>query len=219
MPEIRVRCRAQYLTGDVDHMRQTDYDATHLVKAVKGLPLNENQWAVVQIGKKKVTIRENNKDAAIEWFAEWAALLVDALGSRGKVMVPIPGSSVTKTYSNEFRTEMIANAIAEKCETPVTVYAGLRWKKPQKSTRDGGTRDPMLLYDKMVMLKGLPTDAIILIDDVYTTGGHLKAAAWCFEDRERSVLGAICCGRTIQQQLENPFEVKKESLDIQRPNQ
>ena len=218
MPEIRVRCRAQYITGDVDRMRQTDYDATHLVKAVKGVSLNKNQWAVVQIGKKKVTITDKNKDVAIQWFAEWAALLVDALGSREKVIVPIPGSSVTKTFSNKFRTEVIANAIAEKCETPVRVYAGLRWKRPQESTRDGGTRDPMLLYDRMVVLKGLPTDDIILIDDVYTTGGHLKAAAWCFEDRERRVLGAICCGRTIQQQLVDPFKVKKESLDLQRPN-
>jgi len=53
---LRVRCRAQYLMGDVENMRQQDYDATHLVKAVKGRPLNQNAYSRVEIGGVGVRI-------------------------------------------------------------------------------------------------------------------------------------------------------------------
>ena len=115
---LRVRCSAQYLAADVDDMRSSDYDATHLVKAVKGLPLNENSWTNVEIGGKLIKITEENKDEAIEWFAEWAAPLVDALSSVNKIIIPIPGSSITQQRPDAFRTALIANAISRKCTTP-----------------------------------------------------------------------------------------------------
>ena len=36
MTSLSVICRAQYLTQQVDDMRHADFDATNLVKAVKG---------------------------------------------------------------------------------------------------------------------------------------------------------------------------------------
>ena len=217
MSELRVRCRAQYLTDQVEQMRRKDFDATLLVKATKGLALGEKEYAAVTIGEKKVNIRETNKDIAIEWFAEWAAPLVDALGDQPKIIVPIPGSAVTILHPPDFRTALMAEAISVKCDPPVAFSTSLRWRKAQQSTRNGGPRDASLLYNNFtISARQLPDGDIVLIDDVFTLGGHLKAARWRFEDIGRTVLGALCCGKSTWEQLADPFNVQEEALDVAR---
>ena len=56
MPSLSVRCRAQYLTEPVENMRRVDYDATHLVKAVKGLDLNPKAFSEVTIDGQRVRL-------------------------------------------------------------------------------------------------------------------------------------------------------------------
>jgi hypothetical protein len=83
---LRVVSRLQYLTTPVDGMRPKDHDATHLVKAMKGRTLSSSQYSDVQIGGRWTRIRENNKDAALEWFGEWAAAYIDAQSLSGNIM-------------------------------------------------------------------------------------------------------------------------------------
>ena len=213
-----MRCQAQYLTTDAQ-MRQKDFDATHLVKAVKGLPLNENAYTKVLIGGREVRITETKKDRAIEWFAEWAAPLVDALGIQQKILVPIPSSSTVAKDPATFRTSKLADEIAKRCKTAAASFPFLRWKKSQPSTRDGGTRDARILYRNLTLSRDLPTGDCVLVDDVYTKGGHLVAATWFLESHTRTVLGAVCCGRTSLQRLEDPFKVDVERIEVgERPD-
>jgi len=93
-------------------MRRVDYDATHMVKAVKGLPLNPNAYTIASIGPRRVKIVDANKDAAIDWFAEWAAQKVNALGPGRKIIVPVPSSKTTVKSDANFRTALIARKIA-----------------------------------------------------------------------------------------------------------
>jgi hypothetical protein len=85
---LRVVSRLQYLTEGMAQMRQQDYDATHLVKAIKGRELSPNSYSNVFIGGRGVAIRDSNKDRALEWLAEWAAPIVDAHGPDPKVLIP-----------------------------------------------------------------------------------------------------------------------------------
>jgi orotate phosphoribosyltransferase len=62
----------------------------------------------------------------------------------------------------------------------------------------------------------LPVGRIVLIDDVMTGGGHLKAACWVIEDHGRAADLAICCGRTTDSQLTDPFVVPAEMIDLKR---
>src|ERR1700730_5371612 len=112
MPSLSVRCRAQYLTEPVGNMRAVDYDATHLVKAVKGLDLNPNAYSYVTIGGQRVRIIEGNKDRARDWFAEWAAKHVQDFGKHPKVILPVPSSKSTPAKPATFRTAVIAQKIA-----------------------------------------------------------------------------------------------------------
>jgi adenine/guanine phosphoribosyltransferase-like PRPP-binding protein len=57
---------------------------------------------------------------------------------------------------------------------------------------------------------------VILLDDVLTGGGHLQAAAWVLEDAGAKIGEALCCGRSLDTQLENPFMVDDENIDLSR---
>lgn len=213
---LSVLCRAQYLTSPVSSMRSADYDATHLVKATKGLDLNPKSYSTVQIEGRWVRITSVNKDRAMDWFAEWAAQQINAAGNGPFVLVPIPSSKSTPTSAAIFRTAAIADKIAALVPgAKVAPY--LRFKAERPNSRDeGGSRSPCTLYGEMVLTQPLPTGRIILIDDVMTGGGHLKAACWVLEDQGRTVDQAICCGRTTDTQLADPLSVPIETIDLTR---
>jgi predicted amidophosphoribosyltransferase len=213
---LNVRCRAQYLTAPVANMRGIDYDAIHLVKAVKGLDLSSNSYAYVSISGQQVRITEANKDQAMDWFAEWAAEQAVSLSAGPKIFIPIPSSKSTPDTPANFRTAVIADKIAALCPD-ATAMPALRFKSPRPSSREeGGSRSADVLHGEMVLVRTLPQSDVILIDDVMTSGGHLKSAAWLVEDQGLSVTGAICCGRTAHTQLDNPFSVPPESIDLVR---
>jgi hypothetical protein len=214
---LRVLCRLQYLTAFVDGMRQQDYDATHLVKALKGRALNIKSWASVQIGGRWVAIKEANKDFALEWFAEWAAPFVDTAAAGKKVLIPIPSSKTTPSSSDDFRTAQIARAVAAKCRTPTVVAPVLRWKKPIPSaSEEGGSRDARILYPLLSLMPQVPDGTCIFIDDVATLGGHLVASTWKLADARRVVELALCGGQTTHEQLPDPFSVPERLIDVTR---
>jgi pyrimidine operon attenuation protein/uracil phosphoribosyltransferase len=53
----------------------------------------------------------------------------------------------------------------------------------------------------------------ILIDDVAMSGGHLRACAAMLRKHGRPCGLAICAGRTVYEQLDNPFEVPAEAFE------
>jgi len=213
---LTVLSMAQYLTRDVADMRKVDYDATLLVKAVKGLPLNPNSYSWVSIDGRQVKITEATKDQAMDWFAKWAADYINSLGKHRKVIVPVPSSKTTRKSPPTFRTAEIAQKIVARSINP-RLFPSLRFKKEMPNSREeGGTREAHELYPEMVLLEQLPDGELILLDDVLTGGGHLRAAAWKLEDSGGQIETAICCGRSLEEQLENPFTVDEVVIDLAR---
>jgi len=197
-------------------MRNVDYDATHLVKAVKGLPLNPNSYSWVTIDGRRVQITEATKDRAMDWFAEWVADYVNGLGKHRKIIVPVPSSKTTPASSATFRTAEIARRIAARSINTLP-FPSLRFKKEMPNTREeGGTRDANELYSEMMLSSNIPAGQLVLLDDVLTGGGHLQAAAWKLEDAGREINTAICCGRSLEAQLDDPFKVEVEEIDLSR---
>ena len=78
-----------------------------------------------------------------------------------------------------------------------TLWDGLRFKKSLTKSRAGGPRDIETLYRNLEVIAAIPTDAqIILIDDVCTGGGHLKAAARKIIEGGGECNFSICIART-----------------------
>lgn len=213
---LQLDAHAQYLTEHVESMRPADFDATHLVKATKGLELNPKSYSVVTVGGRRISISETNKDRAMDWFAEWASEKIQALPSGPKVIIPIPSSKSTPQSAPTFRTALIGQRIAKLCSYTKSISV-LRFKAERPNTREeGGSRDPHDLYGEMVLVDKLPPGKIIILDDVVTSGGHLKAAAWLIQDENRAAEYALACGRTTDTQLADPFAVPTEHIDLAR---
>jgi predicted amidophosphoribosyltransferase len=184
---MRVICRAQYLSEPVPEMRPQDYASTHLVKAVKGLELHPKSFERIIVAGRNVKITEGNKDEAIGWFAEWCAPQIDGLGTGQKILIPIPGSKAIASLNTDFRTAQIARSVAAHCANAAVVPI-LRWREEMIPSHAGGPRDQRVLYPKLVVTGRIPKGRIVLIDDMYTTGGHLVAAAWRLEDQNRVII-------------------------------
>jgi hypothetical protein len=197
-------------------MRGVDYNSTHMVKAVKGLELHGNAYTDVQIDGKSVRIVEANKDKAIEWHASWAASKIAELGNGRKILIPVPSSKTIIESPEDFRTMLIAKAIAARVPNSLALSA-LRFRAARPSSREeGGSRDPQVLYKNLAVLKAIPIGTIVLIDDVMTSGGHFTASAWKLADRFKSAELALACGRSMDSRLDDPWSVPSESIDIRR---
>jgi hypothetical protein len=212
---LHTACQAQYLTREVTSMRGVDYDSTALAKAVKGLELG-NGYTDVQIDGKRCRIVNSNKDDAIPWFAGWAGAKIAELGSQPKILIPVPSSKTIVSSSEEFRTMKLAQAVAARVQG-ATAISALRFIEARPSSREeGGSRDPAVLYPNLTIARALPEGQIILIDDIMTSGGHFIASSWRLADRGRVPVLGLACGRSLETQIDNPFSVAPENLDISR---
>ncbi|ESY03893.1 hypothetical protein X753_21310 [Mesorhizobium sp. LNJC399B00] len=211
---MRVYFRAQYLTSAVGQMRRADYNATLLVHAVKGKSINSSQYAHVKIGGSSVMITDGNKDRAMDWFGEWAAQYVRAQGWGPKVLVPIPNRSAVIGSSAAPRTALIAHAVRRATSGAVVVADVLRWKRQLPKSTDIASRRPEVLLPDLVLTGKLPVGTVVLVDDVFTSGGHAVASAWRLADQLKIPSCVISCGRTLHEQLPDPFAVPDEELII-----
>jgi hypothetical protein len=188
-----------------------DHHALKFVKAVKGKTFGG--WAVVPVLGRQKDLRAANADDAMDWFAELAAAEIVKLAVRGPaILVPLPNSSSTVKNGKVPRTAILAERIAAKLKN-TKVWDGLRWTKEMTPTHQGGTRDPQRLYDNLVVTSAPPAGTLILIDDVFTKGGHLQAAAARFAEKNAGCRLALCAGRTVLESQAEPFLVFRQELE------
>jgi hypothetical protein len=188
-----------------------DGNALKFIKAIKGKPFRYSAQFPV-LGRTKL-LDATNADEAIDWFGELAAAEVAGLGLRGPlIFVPLPNSSCTKADKNKPRTALLAEAVASKLKN-AQVWDGLRWTCVMTPTHQGGTRNPQTLYDNLTVTSNPPKGTVILVDDVFTKGGHLQAAAakLLFE-KKAPCRFAVCAGRTVLESQNDPFLVVYDPL-------
>jgi predicted amidophosphoribosyltransferase len=212
---LRVISFATYLTNVDVVWRGEDYDALKFVKAIKGKPINK--YAYVPVGKAKRLLEERNADDAIAWFGEMAIAPTRNLRiPRPLIFVPIPNSSCTSTNGKVPRTTRLAKALLVQSGEG-EVWDRLRWKAVMTPSSQGGTRDPQELYDNLVVAKEPPKGSLVLVDDVRTTGAHLRAAAARLVEKGARVPLAVCAARTVLNQDQEPFSILEEQLEDFKP--
>ena len=121
---------------------------------------------------------------------------------RFDMVLPIPLHADSVREYNQ--TELLARGIGEIISTPVNSSA-LFWRKNcGKQTGRTGRERSSMLYDSMSASTDVKDKHVLLVDDVYTTGGTLRAAKSAVETSGGIVAGAALWSRRISSN--EPFE-------------
>ncbi len=208
---MRTVAFASYLTTTHIQWRTEDYNASKFIKAIKGDELRGFAMVPVCGGYKKLD--QTNAHEAVGWFGDMAAAYLHNAGLDNITiaLVPIPGSLCCKLRESS-RTVGLAKAIAERVRC-ATVWDGLRWREARRSSRHGGTRDPAQLVANLRVRRSLPNCPLVLIDDVVTTGAHLKASRLLLINNGANCDLAVCAGRTVLEPMDDPFSISTSTLD------
>jgi hypothetical protein len=206
---LKVVSFAAYLTTDDAPWRDADYCGSMFVKAIKARPFNGYGWIPVRGTSHRLT--QENSDDAIQWFGDMAADFLSGKLPNPVALVPVPNSGCTVENTTLPRTLLLAQSIASRLGG-ITLWDGLRWKKAMTPSSQGGTRDPFELFENLAITKDMPADKIVIIDDVRTKGAHLIATKARLAKKGGDCCLAVCAGRTVLAQEQNPFSTVEDEL-------
>jgi hypothetical protein len=222
---IRTICFYTYRSNHNRGWTDPELGVLRFVRAIKQEPLatkpgHDDFGAVLVNGTgPKRELRQTNASDAFDWFAEMAVKrITQELGTLKVALVPIPDSACTKGVAAA-RTRVLADAIAKRAATAIVADA-LRWTEPMVPAHSGGPREPSLLYPRLRLpVAWTPLDRpYVLIDDVATSGGHVRACAARLNTRGAEVPLAICGAQAEQYFSGDPYEERVEDHDDFRPD-
>jgi hypothetical protein len=110
----------------------------------------------------------------------------------------------------------LALAVAVHLARPdVAVADVLRWAEPRASAHGYATaRYPEQLYPNLRLVRLLPThERVVLVDDVLTTGGHMRAVAAFLTDAGAEVIGGVCGECSDDGEIADAFAPRLERLE------
>jgi hypothetical protein len=190
---------------------QQSWSVIHFVRALKGDPLNSSAEIPMRTGAPVRYLNRSNQLDAFPILAEMAAPTRPEK-KPSVVIVPIPGSkAISEDDVRRGSTFRIAQALAER--TMASVEPCLWWRQPMPSAhRENGPRHPAVLVPHLV-LGSVPSGSVVLVDDVFTTGGHLRAADCLIRRAGRRVLFAVCAARSQDAEEDDMF--RRDSFEIE----
>lgn len=199
------------------------YDQWAFIYALKGWSLKDEAWIDLPSRPFLLRLNDANLDDAIDWFGEMVGTQLE-IPTGPKVFVPVPPSRATSREGVvESRIWHIAQAVANNY-MGAKVQPLLWWKEKHRPAHKGGTRRPAKLYAALVVARARNVRGdVYLIDDVITTGGHIRVC----EAALRVKLGchvqaAICAAVTVPNRsfppVRQPFRVRQFSLARYHPS-
>lgn len=192
---LKVYCCCTYRTTG-RNWSPKDWAACFFIKALKNKPL-KGYAHITLPGNRIEKIDNATADQAPQWFAAIAADRIRWSTIGPTALVPIPDSSCSTASTTAPRTVSMARCLASLLTSQCVMSDVLRWIQAMPAShQSGGTRDPHMLLDFLRCTA--PIDSarkVVLIDDVLSSGAHLRAATALVTKLGTQVAGAICAGR------------------------
>ncbi len=116
-------------------------------------------------------------------------------GIRNPVLVPVP-SKDGLFDSLDFRSyQMLREALQGDRQYPIV--PAVRFTENLMPARGGGTRECASLLPYLTLTSPLPKGNVVIVDDILTTGGSIKAITRRLNEASIRVFAAIVCGYTV----------------------
>jgi hypothetical protein len=199
--------------------RARDYDAHDFIHAIKDKPITG--FAQIPVGGIVRRLDDTNRDRALVWFGQMIAGAALQHNLTAPVaLVPIPNSRCAASSPDIPRTVALADALAvalnELVAADAVVVDVLRWSEVLAAAHaGGGARDPQYLFDRCRVVGDDPRlrrRRIALVDDVLTSGGHLRAVAARMLRCGYRVELAVVAGRADESQVGDPFSIRIDEI-------
>ena len=148
------------------------FDADMMVKCIKRQSVSANRFWSTPRG----TVTGRNPELAEIVAGEALEFLVRDI--QDAVLVPIPGSQTVSAASDDFAAKRLATQMALHL-AGATVLPALQWASARPPLHETpGYRTPQALFPNLVLAQAVPAGRpVVLVDDVFTSGAHVKAAA------------------------------------------
>lgn len=186
--------------------RDIDYKARNLVLASKGRQFN----GFSMFGNVRVDSTPTGQSNARKIAAATITRKLMALGIETAQIVAVPSSSHTvlgRPFVGSLITSIIGQANSAFTSRPV-----LHFNECQPKSSEGNGRNAQTIAAALRL--GAPLDArpIILFDDVYTSGAHVRAVRHFLNARGYDVHSCHVIGRTVWDQPESMFAMPPFSI-------
>lgn len=191
--------------------RQVDWDAHKLVQALKGNEIN-GYATLKRLDGQSVIIRQGQTAPAFQIFGQWGAAKLSEVCPGGGLLVPVPSSSCVE-FGTDAKGQALAKAICSRAPH-FQLAEILRWAEPLVKASEGGLRHADALLEH-VRIKPIDRATIVLVDDVATTGGHLKACARALRREGHTVEHALCAAQTVLEHPANMWAIPSRDLEAE----
>lgn len=184
-----------YPSFDPASFTDDDWKARYIVKAVKH-DREALERAFIVLGKPARKFNHENYGELVGAYHRWAAEKLKELGFADPVIVAVPNSSAVLNTPKPYPTQQAAEGIARAFGPGASAYTGVRFTEALPKAHQGGSRNKYELLDKMTLLTPPPAGALVLFDDVCSSGSHLFAVQRLLAEHG-DIDTAIVCGRTV----------------------
>jgi hypothetical protein len=192
--------------------RDADFTARNLVQAVKKHPFkgfSDLKTAAGSFLRVENTVK--GQAVALSYAAQKIERLIAAAGYHEVAIIPIPSSSHTDPTA-EFTGSRLARAI-EGRNAAFKAKPVLYFNKAVPKSSGGGGRDTRLIEEHLRATDDLRhIESAVLLDDVYTSGAHMRAAYRFLDGRGLTIEDAFVVGRTRWEKPASMFKCEAEEI-------
>lgn len=209
MTALTVHTCCQYLTAG-GNWRDVDHNARVIVKIAKGKPFNG--YFDTHLDGKPVRLNENNLDVGLDKIARVLSAKLRELTNRPVILVPVPNSGACINTTPQFRTLLLAEAVAKYSQGLATASPAILWKTSRTAQhQSSGYRQASQFIPNLSVPRRTPSP-VVLIDDVITSGSQMLACTYLLRRNGIEVPFGMAVGRTTQVQTPQALEWVSEEI-------